>query len=80
VGAAVTASTGPGIPVDHRDGSPDPAVKAQAAELIRLLEASGCIFHDEWYPNRHTARLRYTSPSENHDQMWDIEVQPWVRR
>jgi hypothetical protein len=48
---------------------PDPAAQAQATMLIRLLEADGCIFHDEWYPEPGVAKLKYTSRSENHDQM-----------
>jgi hypothetical protein len=59
---------------------PDPAAEAQATALIRLLEADGCILHDEWYPEPGVARMRYTRRSDNHDQMWEIEVRPWTRR
>jgi hypothetical protein len=56
----------------------DPAAKAQAAMLIRLTEADGCIFHGEWYPGPGAARLRYTRRDDNHDQMWEIDVRPWA--
>lgn len=48
--------------------------KDQATMLIRLLEAEGCIFHDEWYPESGVAKLKYTRSSDNHNQMWEIEV------
>lgn len=67
------------VPADPPPG-PGPAAQAQATMLIRLLEADGCIFHDEWYPEPGVAKLKYTSRAENHDQMWEIEVRPRTRR
>lgn len=67
------------VPADL-PAEPDPAAEAQATMLIRLLEADGCIFHGEWYPEPGVARLKYTRPSENHDQMREIEVRRTARQ
>lgn len=55
------------------------SLKARTTELIRLLEANGCILHDEWYPEPYVAKLRYTTKAESHDQMWELEIRPRVR-